>query len=38
VGGARRRQFGCFRFVDDALSWARDLSSRDAVYGARRGT
>ena len=28
----RRPQLDCFRYVDDALSWAQDLSSRDEVY------
>jgi len=32
VGGKRQPQLDCFRFVDDALSWAQSLSSRDAVY------
>ncbi|HME71436.1 MAG TPA: hypothetical protein VKM54_16415 [Myxococcota bacterium] len=32
VGPSRGTRFDCFRFVDDALSWAQELSSRDAVY------
>jgi hypothetical protein len=32
VTNRREQHSDCFRFIDDAVYWARELSSRDAIY------